>query len=46
MASLTKQLFGPLTYQQVNLVDYHIPQIGQGNGDFAKRWQQLKKLRL
>jgi len=27
-------------------VDYHIPQIGQGDGDFAKIWQQLKKAQV
>lgn len=45
-ANLAKQLFGSLAYQQVNLVDYHIPQIGQGDGDFAKVWQQLKKAQV
>lgn len=27
-------------------MDYHIPQIGQGDGDFAKVWQQLKKAQV
>lgn len=41
-AKMAKDLFGDLPYQQINLRDYNIPQIGQGNGDFDKVWQQLK----
>lgn len=41
-AKMAKDLFGNLYYQQINLRDYNIPQIGQGNGDFDKVWQQLK----
>lgn len=41
-ANLAKKLFGSRSYKQVNLADYHIPQIGQGDGDFSKVWNQLK----
>lgn len=41
-ANLAKKLFGNRTYKQINLADYHIPQIGQGDGDFPKVWNQLK----
>ncbi|BDR52517.1 hypothetical protein KIM372_04240 [Bombiscardovia nodaiensis] len=41
-ASLAKQLFDGQSYRQIDLVDYHIPQTGQGEGDFAKVWDQLK----
>jgi len=41
-SKMAKDLFGNLSYQQINLRDYNIPQIGQGNGDLDKVWQQLK----
>ena len=41
-ANLAKKLFGSSSYKQINLADYHIPQIGQGDGDFPKVWNQLK----
>lgn len=41
-ANLAKKLFGNRSYKQINLADYHIPQIGQGDGDFPKVWNQLK----
>lgn len=41
-SALAKKLFGNLSYKQVNLSDYRIPQIGQGEGDFNKVWNQLK----
>lgn len=41
-AKMAKQLFGDRSYKQINLRDYNIPQIGQGNGDFDKVWQQIK----
>ncbi|QYN53723.1 flavodoxin family protein [Lactobacillus panisapium] len=41
-ANLAKKLFGSSSYKQINLVDYRIPQIGQGDGDFPKVWNQLK----
>lgn len=44
--NLAKQLLGSRSYQQINLVDYHLPQIGQGAGDFSKIWQQLKKAQV
>lgn len=39
---LAKKLFGNQSYRQINLADYNIPQVGQGNGDFNKIWTQLK----
>lgn len=41
-AKMAKQIFGNRPYQQINLRDYNIPQIGQGNGDFDRVWKQLK----
>ncbi|BDR61202.1 flavodoxin family protein [Lactobacillus xylocopicola] len=41
-SNLAKKIFGNRSYQQINLTDYNIPQIGQGDGDFNKVWNQLK----
>lgn len=41
-SKLAKKLFGKQSYRQINLRDYNIPQLGQGNGDFDKVWQQIK----
>lgn len=41
-SEMGKELFGSLPYKQINLRDYHIPQIGQGEGDFQKVWNQIK----
>lgn len=41
-SEMGKKLFGSLPYKQINLRDYDIPQIGQGEGDFNKVWSQLK----
>lgn len=41
-SEMGKKLFGSLPYEQVNLSNYHIPQIGQGKGDFNKVWRQMR----
>lgn len=41
-SEMGKKLFGSLSYKQINLRDYHIPQIGQGEGDFREVWNQIK----
>lgn len=41
-SKLAKKLFGNQPYRQINLRDYNIPQLGQGNGDFDKVWRQIK----
>lgn len=41
-SSMGKDLFGKRSYTQINLADYNIPQVGQGDGDFDKVWNQLK----
>lgn len=41
-SNLAKKVFGNSSYKQINLADYHIPQVGEGNGDFKKVWDQLK----
>lgn len=41
-SSLAKELMGGQEYKQVNLAEYHIPQVGQGDGDFNRVWEQLK----
>lgn len=41
-SKMAKRVFGNRSYQQINLRDYNIPQLGQGNGDFNKVWRQIK----
>ena len=41
-SKIAKRFFGNLTCKQINLSDYNIQQLGQGNGDFDKIWRQLK----
>lgn len=41
-SSLAKELMGGQDYKQVNLAEYHIPQVGQGDGDFNRVCEQLK----
>lgn len=41
-AAMAKKIFGNRSYKQINLADYHIPQLGQGSGDFDKVYDQLK----
>jgi len=40
---LGKKLFGGLSYQQVNLADEKIPQVGQGEDDFTTVFNRMKK---
>lgn len=42
-SAMAKKFFGNKKYQQINLADDKIPQIGQGNGDFKKIYNQLKE---
>ncbi|GMA08380.1 hypothetical protein GCM10025886_15310 [Tetragenococcus halophilus subsp. flandriensis] len=39
---MAKEFFDGLSYQQVNLADYDIPQIGKGRGEYEKVWKQVK----
>lgn len=41
-SKMAKDLFGNLSYKQINLKDYNIPQIDEGNGDFGKVWRQMR----
>lgn len=41
-SKMAKRVFGNRSYQQINLRDYNIPQLGQDNGDFNKVWRQIK----
>lgn len=41
-STLAKELMGGEDYRQINLSEYRIPQVGQGDGDFPKVWDQLK----
>lgn len=41
-SAMARKFFGSKKYTQINLADYNIPQIGQGNGDFNKVYNQLK----
>ncbi|MEK0305967.1 flavodoxin family protein [Bifidobacterium favimelis] len=41
-SSLAKELMGGQDYKQVDLAEYRIPQVGQGDGDFNRVWEQLK----
>ena len=42
-SEMAKELFGQLSYTQINLVDYSIPQIGEGTGDFDKVFKQISQ---
>ncbi|AYW49921.1 MAG: NAD(P)H-dependent oxidoreductase [Tetragenococcus halophilus] len=39
---MAKDFFGNLTYQQVNLADYDIPQVGKGTREYDQVWNQVK----
>lgn len=41
-SKMAKKLFGERSYTQIDLSEYNIPQLGQGEGDFPKIWEQLK----
>lgn len=41
-AKMAQKLFGERSYTQIDLSEYNIPQLGQGEGDFPKIWEQLK----
>ncbi|WP_248705888.1 flavodoxin family protein [Convivina praedatoris] len=41
-AKMAKELFGNEKYTQINLSEYNIPQVGQGDGDYQKVFDQLK----
>ncbi|KFI40006.1 putative flavodoxin protein [Bifidobacterium actinocoloniiforme DSM 22766] len=41
-SSLAQRMLGKQPYTQINLSEHHIPQVGQGDGDFDAIWNQLK----
>ncbi|WP_413627932.1 flavodoxin family protein [Fructilactobacillus vespulae] len=41
-SQMAKEMFGNQSYEQINLADYNIPQVGQGDGDFPEIYNKLK----
>lgn len=41
-SKMAKKLLGNNSYKSINLSDYNIPQVGQGNGDYQKVFNELK----
>ncbi|NVY96000.1 flavodoxin family protein [Lactobacillus sp. DCY120] len=45
-AQMAQKLLRGKHYQQINLAEYHIPQIGQGEGDYPKVFARLRAAKV